>query len=350
MAKRKYVYTPRSDADIRSQLDMRGGSFSPLVRSKSTFSVKEGDYTIRILPPTWDMVEGGRSKAKHFGVNVYVHYKVGPDRKSFVCPYETLDKRDPCPVCEERQREGRRPDKNVEAFKAMYPTRRVLVYLIDRAQESIGPQTWLMPWTLDKAIMKKASPRRGEKEHLQIDNLVHGYDIFFSKEGVGLQTDYSDVELDRGESPLSSDPEKQDQWMDVAFDNPLPDLVVCESYETILAAVSGGAAPEQDDGPPPRSRRDDEEVVEDDPPPRRGRSRNDEDEAEEAPPRRGRDRLDDDEPPRQGRSRDAEEAVEDDPPPRPGEDDDPPPRRGRSRDDDEGSRADMRRKLGEMRR
>lgn len=254
----RYEYQSRSADDVRQRANKGANDFDRILKDGiKMWKPNDGDNRIRILPPTW---EG----AKHFGLDIYVHYGVGPDRQSYLCLNKM--KGEPDPIAEEHERARR--DEDEEYAKELEAKRRVLIYLIDRDHEKEGVQAWAMPWTLDRDIVKVMQDRT-TGEVLEIDHPNNGYDITFEKKGSKNRTEYLGVSVARRSSELG-----KDEWLDFAIDNPLPDQLQYFDYDHI-AKVFGGQGAHK--GSRDRDRDED----------RGGRDRD----RDEAP--RGRDRDDD---------------------------------------------------------
>ena len=74
-----YEYRERDRAAVDKRAKMGNSDFDKIVRDGTkSWSPGDGANTIRILPPTWN-------DAQHFGVDVQVHYGIGPDRQSYLC-------------------------------------------------------------------------------------------------------------------------------------------------------------------------------------------------------------------------------------------------------------------------
>lgn len=226
-----YTYERRDDNESRDRANKGAKDFDKVLKDGiKMYKVSEGDNCIRILPPTW-------KGAKHFGLDVHVHYGVGPDRNSYLDLDKMLGK--PDPITEERvlaQRDG-----DEKYAKELDSKRRVLVYLVDRKNEREGVQAWMMPWTVDRDIIK-ASQDKKTREVLPIDDPEDGYDIDFEKKGTGDRTEYLAVLPARRSSPLGDK-----AWLDFAIDNPLPEQLNYFDYDHI-AKVFGGGAPAKDSG------------------------------------------------------------------------------------------------------
>lgn len=220
----KFSYQSRNAADVKKRAEGDDGKYDVYIDSSvKTFKVNDGDNTLRLLPPTWD-------NPTHYGLDVYIHYGIGPDRQSYLCLHKMKD--EACPICEERAKAVRDGD---EAYaKELNATKRVLVYMIDRDAEKEGVQAWAMPNTLDRDIVKVSVDKRSG-EVLPLDHPEEGYDVMFEKKGTQMRTEYLGVQLARRSSDIGDD-----KWLDFAVEHPLPTMLKYYSYEHILSAFGGG--------------------------------------------------------------------------------------------------------------
>ena len=294
---RRFEYQERDKADVDKRMNQGGKDFDKYIDGDvKMFSVNDGDNAIRLLPPTW-------RPTRHYGLDIYVHYGVGPDRQTYLCLNkmqdaamdfaDRIEKDEPdlasalrankgkCPICEERELILR--DGDEKHAKELDAKKRVLVYMIDRDGKKEGLQAWAMPWTVDRDIVSVSVDKRTGAA-LPIDHPDEGFDIFFKKTGQKDRTEYTGVQVDRHASRLGDD-----AWLDEAMDRPLPEILVFFDYDHISNVFGGGGGAVRDE---PRGRgrdRDDDRGG-------RGRDRDD-------PPARGRGRDDDD---RGSRRRDPE--------------------------------------------
>jgi len=250
---RGYSYAKRSVEQVNKRAAMGGKDFDSFIEDGvPVWKINDGANTIRILPPTWD-------KPDHYGLDVWVHYGVGPDEQSYLCAQKM--KGEPCPVCDERDR-ARRDREDEDYIKELEPTRRVLVYLVDREHESNGVQVWASPWTIDRDITKVSVDRRTQ-EVLPIDDPEDGYDVEFDRTGKGRNTKYVGVAIARRESPLG-----KREWLDFAVDKPLPTILVYHDYDHIAKVLGGGGSHrtrvDKDDSRDTRGRDRDEKPSRDD--------------------------------------------------------------------------------------
>lgn len=227
-----FQYQSRSAEDTRARALNGGNDFDKLLKPHiKSYKAADGDNRIRILPATW---EG----AKHFGLDVRVHYQVGADAGAYLDLHKMLGKDDPIHEEYLRCKNELDPDNKDDAqyLRNLKGTDRSLVYLIDRDHEKEGVQAWLMPQSLDNNIVS-ISQDKGTGEVLPIDHPEDGYDIEFTKTGKGVGTKYTAVAIARRSSPLG-----RDEWLDYAMDNPLPDVLNYYDYDHIAKAFGGGGA------------------------------------------------------------------------------------------------------------
>lgn len=207
------------------------------------FSPKEGDHSVRIMPPGWD-------GAKHYGVDAYVHYDIGPDGGAYLCLDQmrsSLEKagvdmeipEGDCAICAARK-QAVADGEDEELIRALGWTRRVLCYVIDRNNEGDGPLLWSMPQTLDKEISQQCINKK-TGEVYPLDHPEEGYDVSFERVGTKQKTKYTGVQLDRNSSPLSDDEDSAAEWLKFIGDTPIPVQLVFQDAEYIENLVSGGA-------------------------------------------------------------------------------------------------------------
>ena len=87
---RKFQYKKRGYTEARKRADQSASTRdSFIIEEISLYKPAEGDNTIRIIPPTWEDPE-------NYGLDIYVHYNVGPDNAAYLCLDKMLGK--PCPI------------------------------------------------------------------------------------------------------------------------------------------------------------------------------------------------------------------------------------------------------------
>ena len=229
-----FVYKKRSAAQVDAKLRelKTGKGYQPFKQEFMVWKPKEGDNVIRILPPTWDNPD-------HYGLTLGFHFSIGPEHSAFICPFKF--KRAPCPICEKKDKlERMGMEKESKSLRA---TLRTLVWLIDRNDEGKGPQLWGMPLSkVDSKILEMSKNKR-TGELYPVDDPEEGYDIFLTKTGTGLNTEYT-VQIDRSPTPVNA------KWVEFVVKNPLPSILVHYDEETIRVEMEGVAPSEVSDEPP----------------------------------------------------------------------------------------------------
>lgn len=225
---RSFEYKKRDPSKLNERSkSLGGGDFDKIIRDGvGTFTPADGDNMVRILPPTWDNPD-------HYGYDIWMHYKVGPDEQAYLCLQKM--KGEDCPICEERKKADADGDGDDDYAKELKPKQRVLVAVIDRDNEKEGVLAWSMPWTIDKDLISRSQDKR-TGEVLSLDDPNEGYDVEFKKEGKGKGTKYIGIALARRESPLGNK-----KWLEWIQDNPLPTLLQYFDYDHI-ASVFGGTS------------------------------------------------------------------------------------------------------------
>lgn len=222
-----FVYRERSQAAIHDRANRQGGDFQGYIKDEfKIYKPRDGENCIRILPATWD--------SDHYGMNVHVHWGVGPENASVLCLRKMRGER--CPVCEEVTALERIGD--TETAKDMGERLSVLTWILDRKDEAAGPQLWGMPFTKVDLEIQKQSQDRQSGVYFVVDNPYEGYDIYFDKSGKQRNTDYKGVQLAR--NPTSVD----QIYLDYIAEVPVPDTLIWRDYDTIKNLLYGGVPPE----------------------------------------------------------------------------------------------------------
>lgn len=250
-----FKYRRPSQEKLDERASKSGGEFDSFVKNEfKMYKVKPGDNHIRILPPTFE------DDNEYYGLDVYVHYGVGPDNATVICPFKTRKER--CPLCDAKAKAERSGDE--DGARELRSAQRVLVWLIDRKDEALGPLLWAMPWGLAQDIIK-VSKDKASGEWYFIDHPDEGYDVYFDKEGEKIKTKYKGVSLARKSSSV------EDDWLDFIQDNPLPSVLIYRDYDEINMLYTGGMS--EDTGSRDTDRRGSRDSNEPEPRERRSLSR-----------------------------------------------------------------------------
>jgi hypothetical protein len=268
MNDRSFRYQSRSKEDWRERANMKGGQFDSYIKpAYKMYKVKDGKNLLRILPPTWP-------KAKHYGYDIYVNFGIGPDNQAYLSLSKMQGQADP--IAEARQVAEAEGDETV--VKALRPTYRVLMWVIDRNDEEEGPLLWPSPFTVDKAFINLARDQ-DTGAIVEIDHPEEGCDIRFYREGTGMTTKYDASKMRLMEAgPIADNEKQQAKWLQYIAENPVPDCLQFYDYDHINKVFSGTAPRPKDEEPEPAPRKaakpvesDPEEESDPEPAPRRAR-------------------------------------------------------------------------------
>jgi len=236
----EFHYRKRDPAQWDKHAHQTGGDFETFVQDDyRTWSAKKGSSLVRILPPVHE-------NADHYGITVWVHYSVGPNRASVLClasmrnmaPSTMKDGK--CPVCEARTRLLRAGDE--EAAGELRAVKRILVWMIDRNDEDRGAMVWAMPYTVDKSFCQLAKDE-STGEITPIDHPYEGYDISFDRSGEGRQVRYESGKIARRSSRVD------DRILEFISTRPLPKVLQWRDYQTIKELYEGGIDPDEAETP-----------------------------------------------------------------------------------------------------
>lgn len=224
-----FKYVKRNPDVVKTRSNQRGGDFVSLYKENvKIYKPRDGKNLIRILPPTWN-------NAPHFGHEVYINYGIGADEQAYFSLSKMKKEKDP--LAEAKKQAEREGDN--ELAKSLEPTKRVLMYVIDRMAEEEGPQLYPTPWSLDK-VFCTLSCDEDTGEIIMIDDPETGCDVRFYKEGKGLATKYPAEKIKiLKPSPLSEDETIQEEWLEHVTEYPIPDVLNFYDYEHIAGVFDG---------------------------------------------------------------------------------------------------------------
>ena len=230
----KFKYKARTQEQVEKRLNRTGGSFQGFLHDDyKTFKAAVGDNSVRFLPPTWD-------DAEHWGYEVHVHYGIGPDRASVICPAKMYNKK--CPICEAYAAAKKEGDE--EAAKELAPRLQVVSWVVNMKDTSAGPMLWSMGFRMDSDFIKLTrDPESGAL--LQVDNPEEGFNVHFQRQGTTVKdTRYSGLIVARKPSAI------EEAWLEYAVAHPVPSTLVKRDYDEIKALYEGaGSAIDDDDKP-----------------------------------------------------------------------------------------------------
>ena len=234
-----------------------------------TFTPKVGKKgnSIRLCPGTWKGKE-------YWGYEIKVHFDIGPDKAAYLCAKDMKHGDCRCPVCEERARAQRYKTSDEEYIKSLSPVKRVAAYIIDRHNEDEGVLLWVMPYTVDKEIMKHVINKRTGVPR-PLDHPDIGHDVYFEREGEKLQTKYSGFEIDTEKNALD------DEIIEYIIDNPVPTALQWYDYDHIKSVFMAGTEEEEDKSKKKKKVVEDEDEDEEEDKPKKKKKVVEEEEEEE---------------------------------------------------------------------
>lgn len=322
-------YSHHKEENVRSHSEQSGGNWDGIFKSGvKAWRPKEGENAVRILPPTWDGYD-------HYGFEVYVHNRVGASGSTYTCPNKHGG--GPCAACAESaalRAAGEDEDAGKLAVKKNF-----VYYIIDRDAKRPEAIPWQVGWRQDKEIAEASEVKR-RNQIKYIDHPDEGYDVFVKRTGKQLNTRYT-YQVDSDPSPISDNPDDQDDILKEIEDTPVNSLIVWASNEKIARDLEGTQRKgDEDDDEGAAGRRGTRRGSRDEDADDRGGSRRrgpDADRSERSEGRAGRDRDGDEEDSTSNRGERRSRSRDD------GRDDDDGggrQDRSRSRDDDRPSRRD----------
>lgn len=227
-------YELETAAEEQEQLDKEG--------SAGFMKLTVGKNVVRIFPPA-------PGKTTPFQV-VYQHYVDLPDggRYSFACP--RMMAKEKCPVCNEAAQLAR--SKNQEDSKRardLMPKRRVFAVVLNRKDESAGPQILGFGKQIHEALIQL---RRDEDMGGNYVHPIKGIDVIIDRQGTGkFDTKYT-VNLARKARPIVDDAalmdELREQMPDLSMLARVPDAA------EIIAKLNGEEPPARGGGGGARGR------------------------------------------------------------------------------------------------
>lgn len=196
----------------------------------NNFKPRKGDNCIRLLPPIHE-------DAMFPWEEVYVHYGIGVNNSAYFCLAKMKNR--PCPICEEAKK-ARDEEKSKEEIRALTPSPRCAAWIIDRKESdpSKNPLLWLMPHDKIAGEILAKSFKKSTNAIVYVDDPENGYDIYFTKNGEGIGTQYAGIDKDEP-SPLHADKATADKWLEHTVTNDLRKIMTFKSYDYIKALLHG---------------------------------------------------------------------------------------------------------------
>lgn len=241
MDTKKYTFTPRSADAVKKRAS---GSTSDKILKDGIkqFTATEGENVLRILYNNWEAIP------KHYGYDVWVHYGVGADKGQYLCLEKMKVEGGKCPMCEGVYKKAKadfdacpstdkaRKEELRIYMNSVAPKRQVALWIINRAQEDLGPQLFLMTGPVDRQFIA-LSIDPTDRALIQVENPSEGYDIIFTRTGKALNTKYTNLLIARRPSPLGTE-DQMAKWVAFIDKHRLPNCFVTFSFDHINAVYN----------------------------------------------------------------------------------------------------------------
>lgn len=281
-------YRPPAADHVKRQGERRGGKFDSIFKGNvDTFTPKEGDNTLRILPAGW---EG----ADDYAYQVWIHWGVGADESAYLCLRKM--KGETCPICQEVAK--MKADGEADDAKRLDCKERFICWVLDRSERDESPALYSMPAQVYKDLNALCYSSKTGKA-IFVDNPDDGYDVIIRRTGTKLNTKYL-PQVEREATAVTDDADKYKELEDWVQDNQVPECLQFFDADYLERALSGQIdrnVENDDDDKPKRRGREDDDEEEDDRPIRRGKGKaidDDEDDEDDRPARGKVSRKDDD--------------------------------------------------------
>lgn len=234
-----YNYKKRSDDEVKARATQSAGGYDTYILDNfPTFKIQANhDHILRVLPPS--------GENSYYGYDLYVHAYIGEkgNEGSYPC-LKSMGKGE-CPLCEEYER-ARREETDDEYTRQFKPSKKVLIWVVDRENPSEGPQVWVAPWTADRDLAT-ACRDKVSGETILIDDPEEGYDIQVKRGGAKEKWAYLACHPGRRSSPLSKSVKEGQEWLDFITENPLEETVKWFDYEHMEKKVQGVSVEQEED-------------------------------------------------------------------------------------------------------
>jgi len=216
------------------------------------WKVVEGPHLIDVLPYKAGPSDpqGTKEGDWTYVMIIWVHYGVGVNQDSYVCPARNFNL--PCPICEYREEIRRQEDYDEDLVKELTPKRRSIYWVVcydSEKEEAKGPQIFdVAHWYMEKYLVSLAkTPERGGQKavvpYIPFSDIDEGKTISFEKKGQKRNTEYV------GHKFIDRNYVLPFELVDTLL--PLDSLVKICDYDTIKAAFYGGADGGELAPPPP---------------------------------------------------------------------------------------------------
>lgn len=259
-----------------------GGIFN--VDGVDFFQPKKGTAKFRILPYEITSENHPELPAGElwYQRTVWVHYGVGIESKSVICPLKTMKKK--CPICEEWARLKKDPDVDEDELKALVPKEREIFNILPNGEDD--PQLFTYSYHLFGKQLEEEI-REGDEEWGSFAELEDGYmlNVRFTEKKIGNSNPF----LEASRIDFKQDDDLDESYLDQVQDlDAILNVLPYNEIEKIFLAEDDPDDKQEEEPPEEKPRRGGRGSSRK--PSGRGNSRKEKEEEEEPPkkkPRRG---------------------------------------------------------------
>lgn len=166
------------------------------LKEHSMFVPEEGINKVRIVQPL-EVDELG-----YYGLDVYFHRGVGPAKGDYLCLKRMFGKS--CYECDQQTSELW--DNNPDLAKTYYPDHRILLWVVDlKAKKGDENYMKVLLWSCPKSLARDILGQSHKMEtdvYVDVSHPHTGVGVFFKREGQGMRTKYTNVQLSDKALPL----------------------------------------------------------------------------------------------------------------------------------------------------
>lgn len=166
----------------RREDDSRSSSFLNLPEGMKQFKFKAASPAARVDIIPYDVGKGNPKADEdslYWERTFYIHRNIGPNQEWVVCPARTINK--PCPICEYRGKLSQDPDAEEEVIKALNPSRRMIMNVIDKDSNDGVVKIWESSQAYFGKALNEALDGAYEDDEDNMDNFCDPEDGHYLK-------------------------------------------------------------------------------------------------------------------------------------------------------------------------
>jgi len=204
-------------------------------RRSKFWKPEEGKNFIFLLPPT----EGRRKP----WIEIYMHYGVGLNNASVVCPAKMENKR--CPICEKgRSLYEKGTEESKKLARQYFPKLVYVAAIVDLRDPDLRPQLWRFGKTVKRYLVDCFYDDEDPDKFIDYTDMDNGYKVILTRVDKSATENYIDYSAKLGK-PYSFDKKKQ---REILSNIPsLSELAKCLSYKEIYELLTASEYIDEED-------------------------------------------------------------------------------------------------------